>query len=62
MLFEEALRFFAEAEKIRPANKDDAILRWNRCVRILESLQPEAQREKEMEAFGLHDHDSPPPI
>jgi hypothetical protein len=34
---EEAMRCFAEAEKIRPAGNDDTILRWNRCVRLLES-------------------------
>jgi len=34
---EEAMRCFAEAEKIRPAGNDDSILRWNRCVRLLES-------------------------
>jgi len=36
-LIEDALRCFAEAEKIRPASNDDSILRWNRCVRLLES-------------------------
>ncbi|HET7258876.1 MAG TPA: hypothetical protein VFI75_04100 [Candidatus Acidoferrum sp.] len=36
-LIEEALRCFAEAEKLRPAGNDDSILRWNRCVRLLES-------------------------
>ena len=36
-LFEYALRSFAEAEKIRPAGNDDAILRWNRCVRLLQT-------------------------
>jgi tetratricopeptide (TPR) repeat protein len=36
-LIEDALRCFAEAEKIRPAGNDDSILRWNRCVRLLES-------------------------
>jgi len=36
-LIEEAMRCFAEAEKIRPAGNDDSILRWNRCVRLLES-------------------------
>lgn len=35
-LLEEAMRCFAEAEKIRPQGNDDAILRWNRCVRLLE--------------------------
>ena len=36
-LVHEAMRCFAEAEKIRPAGNDDSILRWNRCVRLLES-------------------------
>ena len=36
-LFEKALDFFANAESIRPHGNDDAILRWNRCVRILQS-------------------------
>jgi tetratricopeptide (TPR) repeat protein len=36
-LFERALQCFDEAGKIRPAGNDDAILRWNRCVRLLQS-------------------------
>jgi hypothetical protein len=36
-LLEEAMRCFAEAEKIRPEGNDDSILRWNRCVRLLKS-------------------------
>jgi hypothetical protein len=36
-LFEKALDYFEQAEAIRPAGNDDAILRWNRCVRILQS-------------------------
>ena len=36
-LVEEAMQCFAGAEKIRPAGNDDCILRWNRCVRLLES-------------------------
>ena len=36
-LFEQALRSFAEAEKVRPTGNDDAILRWNRCVRLLQN-------------------------
>ncbi len=54
-LLEEAMRRFAEAEKIRPAANDDAILRWNRCVRLLESL-PGAELEEEV----FDAHDSPP--
>jgi tetratricopeptide (TPR) repeat protein len=37
VLFEQALHLFAEAEKVRPAGNDDAILRWNRCVRLLQN-------------------------
>jgi len=36
-LFEQALDHFEKAEAIRPHGNDDAILRWNRCVRILQS-------------------------
>src|SRR4029453_3624377 len=36
-IFEDAMKFFEEAEKIRPADNDDAILRWNRCVRLLQN-------------------------
>ena len=36
-LFEKALSCFEKAEAIRPHGNDDAILRWNRCVRILQS-------------------------
>ncbi len=56
-LLEEALRCFAEAEKLRPQGNDDAILRWNRCVRLLESV-PDLGLEKD--AVSLHPEDSPP--
>lgn len=36
-LFEQALNSFSEAENIRPVGNDDAILRWNRCVRLLQN-------------------------
>jgi len=36
-LFEEALALFEKSEAIRPHGNDEAILRWNRCVRILQS-------------------------
>ncbi len=38
-----ALRLFEEAESLRPTGNDDAILRWNACVRFLE-------RHKELQA------------
>ena len=55
--FEEAMPCFAEAEKIRPAGNDDAILRWNRCVRLLQS-RADFEWEKAGVSFDIHD--SPP--
>ena len=57
VLFEKAMHYFAEAEKVRPADNDDATLRWNRCVRLLQSRFG-AEWEKEIEASEAHD--SPP--
>jgi tetratricopeptide (TPR) repeat protein len=56
-LFEEALHLFAEAEKIRPSGNDDAILRWNRCVRI---LQDPAYAWEEPEYVSFDAQDAPP--
>jgi hypothetical protein len=57
-LVEEAMRCFAEAEKIRPAGNDDSVLRWNRCVRLLES-RPDFQFEHAPAAMDAEDM---PPI
>ena len=57
-VFEEAMRYFEAAEKIRPANNDDAILRWNRCLRLLQSRMGSEWR-KEMEEF---DASEGPPV
>jgi hypothetical protein len=57
-LVEEAMRCFAEAEKIRPAGNDDSILRWNRCVRLLES-RDDFQFER---ALASMDAEDMPPI
>ncbi|HZE72423.1 MAG TPA: hypothetical protein VE135_23170 [Pyrinomonadaceae bacterium] len=57
-MFEEAMKYFEAAEKIRPANNDDAILRWNRCVRMLQSRSSSEWREK-MEEF---DASEGPPV
>ena len=48
ILLEEAIRCYEQAEKIRPHGNDDAILRWNRCIRLLQSRpeqdwQPKAE-------------------
>jgi tetratricopeptide (TPR) repeat protein len=53
-LFEEAMRCFAEAERIRPPDNDDAILRWNRCARLLQS-HPGFHEEREVEALDALD-------
>ena len=55
--FHEAMRCFEEAEKIHPPQNDDAVLRWNRCVRLLEKIG-EVEGES-LESF-LEDHDSAP--
>jgi tetratricopeptide (TPR) repeat protein len=33
--FHDAMTWYEKAEKIRPAGNDEAILRWNTCVRLL---------------------------
>ena len=45
-LLEEAMRFFEQAETIHPPHEDDAILRWNRCVRLIQSRDWGLQRER----------------
>jgi tetratricopeptide (TPR) repeat protein len=55
--FHEALRYFEEAEKIRPPRNDDAVLRWNRCVRLLEQI---GDVERESPESSLEDQDSAP--
>ena len=52
-LFERALNCFGEAERIRPAGNDDAILRWNRCVRLLQS--PTLAWEEQLASFEADD-------
>lgn len=38
----QAMDWFVKAEKIRPAGNDDALLRWNTCVRLM-SRHPEVR-------------------
>ena len=56
-LLEQAMHCFAEAEKVRPRDNDDAILRWNRCVRLRQS-RPDFEWEGELSL--LDSFDSPP--
>jgi hypothetical protein len=57
-IFEVAMNHFEKASRIRPADNDDAILRWNRCVRLLQSRIGK-DWEKEMEEF---DASEGPPV
>ena len=46
----DALDFFERAERVRPAGNDDAILRWNTCVRVLQKhpeLKPSGEAREE---------------
>ncbi len=53
--FENAMRSFEEAEKIRPQGNDDALLRWNYCLRLIQSLPELAGESESFEAS-----DAPP--
>ncbi len=41
----DAMMFYEKAEALRPSGNDDAILRWNTCVRLITShnLKPRAE-------------------
>lgn len=45
-LFREAMDWFEKAESVRPAENDDALLRWNTCARIIDRNKL-VQREEE---------------
>jgi len=46
-LLEAALALYDEAEPLRPPGNDDAILRWNSCVRVLRTLVGDATEAEE---------------
>ena len=54
VLLEEAMRCYEEAERIRPSGNDEAILRWNRCVRLIQS-HGESDWMHEVELFEMGD-------
>jgi hypothetical protein len=43
----EAMTWYEKAEKLRPIGNDDALLRWNACVRTLEHLPVQAPDERD---------------
>jgi tetratricopeptide (TPR) repeat protein len=57
-VFEQAMKYFEDAERISPPNNDEAILRWNRCVRLLQSRNISEWR-KEIQGF---DASEGPPV
>jgi hypothetical protein len=46
----DAMECYEQAEKVRPPGNDDAILRWNACVRAIqrEQLKPPVQYKHEL--------------
>jgi tetratricopeptide (TPR) repeat protein len=46
ILFQDAMHHFESAEKISPPKNDDAMLRWNRCARLLDKLPDELPRHQ----------------
>jgi hypothetical protein len=54
VLLEEAMRCYEEAEHIRPAGNDEAILRWNRCARLIHA-HAESDWRREVELFEMGD-------
>jgi len=53
-LLENAMVCFEQAEKIRPQDNDDPILRWNRRVRLLQNL-PSTEAKKEPVGLDVAD-------
>ena len=47
--FHDAMRWYEKAEAMRPAGNDEAILRWNTCVRMLGRHEPVAGTRDEYE-------------
>jgi len=57
VIVEEALRCFKEAEALRPSGNDDSMLRWNSCVRLLQSYS-DAEWNKGMHTVDVGDSHS----
>jgi hypothetical protein len=46
--FREAMELYEQAERERPTGNDDAILRWNSCVRTIRrrNLKPRTEEQE----------------
>lgn len=54
----QAMKWYEEAEKLRPSGNEDAALRWNACARIIkrhEQVRPRAEELKETSDLGYRD-------
>lgn len=47
--FHEAMHWFEKAEAVRPPGNDDALLRWNTCLRMIMRNQLTARDEERLE-------------
>jgi hypothetical protein len=52
-LLHEAMSWFEKAEALRPPGHDDALLRWNTCVRIIAQNKLVPRHEEERIEFPL---------
>jgi hypothetical protein len=48
-LLREAMTWFEQAEALRPAKNDDALLHWNTCARLIMGNQLTARAEEKVE-------------
>ncbi len=51
-LFREALEHFEKAESLSPDDNDDAVLRWNACVRTINKRKLKSRPEDNYIAYG----------
>jgi hypothetical protein len=58
--FEEAMTWYEKAEDVKPAGNEDAILRWNACVRILMRDERLKVVPREAPEAGVLDDDEAP--
>jgi hypothetical protein len=52
---EEAMTEFESAEALRPGGNDDAVLRWNSCLRFIESTRLTSKSEEAGREAGFSD-------
>jgi tetratricopeptide (TPR) repeat protein len=55
-LFQQAMKHFETAESLKPNDNEEAVLRWNRCVRWLQRV-PESSA---VESHSFEDEDTSP--